>query len=32
LVEDVNVSELDAGRVLPNIGDPTVRGVWFPRL
>jgi hypothetical protein len=31
LVEDVDVSELDAGHVIPNIGDPTRRGVWFPR-
>jgi hypothetical protein len=32
LVEDVDVSDLDAGHVLPNVGDPTLRGVWFPRL
>jgi hypothetical protein len=31
LVEDVDVSELDAGHVIPNMGDPTLRGVWFPR-
>jgi hypothetical protein len=31
VVEDVDVSQLDAGHVLPNMGDPTLRGVWFPR-
>ena len=30
-VEDVDVSTLDAGHVLPNMGDPVVRGVWFPQ-
>jgi hypothetical protein len=30
VIEDVDVSELDAGHVLPNMGDPTQRGVWFP--
>jgi hypothetical protein len=30
-VEDVDVSELDAGEVLPNMGSPVERGVWFPR-
>lgn len=29
--EDVDVSSLDPGHVLPNIGDPTQRGVWFPK-
>ena len=27
---DVDVSTLDAGHVLMNMGDPTLRGVWFP--
>ena len=31
IVEDVDVRDLDEGHVLPNMGDPTVRGVWFPR-
>ena len=31
-VEDVDVSSLDAERVLPNMGPVVVRGVWFPRL
>lgn len=28
--EDVDVSSLDPGHVLPNMGNPAVRGVWFP--
>ena len=31
IIEDVDVSELDPGHVVPNIGDVTQRGVWFPR-
>lgn len=30
-IEDVDVRDLDAGHVLPNMGDPSIRGVWFPR-
>lgn len=30
-VEDVDISQLDRDHVLPNMGDPVVRGVWFPR-
>lgn len=30
MIEDVDVSTLDSGHVLPNMGDVTVRGVWFP--
>lgn len=29
--ENVDVSSLDQGRVIPNMGVPTRRGVWFPR-
>jgi hypothetical protein len=29
-VTDVDMSKLDQHHVLPNIGDPTTRGVWFP--
>jgi hypothetical protein len=32
VVEDVDVRDLDPGHVVPNMGDPSVRGVWFPRL
>lgn len=31
VVQDVDVSELESGQVVPNLGDPTRRGVWFPR-
>ncbi len=27
---DVDVSKLDRSHVLPNMADPTQRGVWFP--
>jgi len=29
-VEDVDVSALDQGHVLPNMSSPTERGIWFP--
>jgi hypothetical protein len=31
LVEDVDVSALDEGHVLPNMEPPAHRGIWFPR-
>jgi hypothetical protein len=30
VVEDVDVSTLDLGHVLPNMYAPTQRGIWFP--
>ncbi len=30
IVEDVDVSMLDQGHVMPNIWPPIWRGVWFP--
>lgn len=32
VVADVDVSALDAGHVLPNVGGVTFRGVWYPAL
>jgi hypothetical protein len=32
IVENVDVSTLDEGHVRPNMGNPVVRGVWFPLL
>lgn len=29
-IEDVDVSTLDQGHVLPNMAQPNLRGVWFP--
>ena len=29
---DVDVSKLDAMHVIPNMGDCTQRGIWFPAL
>jgi hypothetical protein len=31
VIEDVDVSTLDANHVLPNMGVPIWRGVWFPQ-
>jgi hypothetical protein len=31
VVEDVDVSTLDAGHVLPNMESPVWRGIWFPK-
>ncbi len=30
VIEDVDVSTLDPGHVLPNMLPPTWRGVWYP--
>jgi hypothetical protein len=30
VIEDVDVSGLDQGHVIPNMGMVLVRGVWFP--
>jgi hypothetical protein len=30
VVEDIDVSTLDVGHVLPNMHPPSERGVWFP--
>lgn len=30
-VEDIDVSTLDPGHVLPNMRSPHERGVWFPQ-
>lgn len=29
-IEDIDVSTLDPGHVLPNMAPPNERGVWFP--
>jgi hypothetical protein len=29
-IEDVDISNLDANHVRPNMGDPTRWGIWFP--
>jgi hypothetical protein len=31
VVEDVDIQSLDQKHVVPNIGPPNFRGVWFPR-
>jgi hypothetical protein len=30
LVPDIDLSTLDARHIRPNMGNPAVRGVWFP--
>jgi hypothetical protein len=30
VAEDVDISTLDVRHVRPNMGNPTMRGVWFP--
>ena len=30
LLQDVDVSTLDKGHVLPNMGNVLVRGIWYP--
>ena len=32
IVEDVDVRDLDQGHVVPNMGPPNFRGVWYPML
>lgn len=31
LIRDIDVSTLDDGHVRPNMANPVVRGVWFPK-
>ena len=32
VVEDIDISTLEANHVRPNMGNPAVRGVWFPKI
>jgi hypothetical protein len=32
IVEDVDVRDLDQGHVVPNMGPPNLRGIWYPNL
>lgn len=32
IIEDIDVSTLEERHVRPNMGNPAVRGVWFPLL
>jgi hypothetical protein len=31
MIENVDVSTLDQGHVIPNMLPPNIRGVWFPK-
>jgi hypothetical protein len=30
ITENVDISALDTDHVIPNMGNPLVRGIWFP--
>jgi hypothetical protein len=32
IVEDVDIRDLDQNHVIPNMGPPNFRGVWYPNL
>ncbi len=32
VIENVDIRTLDENHVLPNMGPPNTRGIWFPRL
>jgi hypothetical protein len=32
VIEDVDIHTLDQNHVIPNMGPPTIRGIWYPRL
>jgi hypothetical protein len=32
VIENVDVRTLDQGHVIPNMGPPNLRGIWFPNL
>jgi hypothetical protein len=32
IIVDVDVRDLDQGHVIPNMGPPNLRGVWYPML
>lgn len=32
VIENVDIRDLDQGHVIPNMGPPNVRGIWYPNL
>ena len=32
ITEDIDIRTLDQGHVIPNMGPPNLRGIWFPNL
>jgi hypothetical protein len=32
IIEDVDIQTLDQNHVVPNMGTPNFRGVWFPNI
>ncbi len=31
-ISDIDIRTLDQGHVIPNMGPPNIRGIWFPKL
>ncbi|MBA3694977.1 MAG: hypothetical protein H0W77_16360 [Acidobacteria bacterium] len=32
IIENIDISTLDENHILPNIGAPNFRGVWYPKM
>ena len=32
VIENVDVRSIDQGHVIPNMGPPNFRGIWFPNI
>jgi hypothetical protein len=32
VLENIDIRDLDQGHVIPNMGPPNIRGIWFPNL
>lgn len=30
IIENVSIADLDQAHVVPNMGNPMIRGIWFP--
>lgn len=30
IIENIDISKLDTGHILPNMSSPNIRGIWFP--
>jgi hypothetical protein len=32
VIEDIDIRELDQNHVIPNMGPPNFRGIWYPNI
>lgn len=32
VIENIDIRTLDQGHVIPNMGPPNLRGIWFPMI